>query len=119
MDELEFCAPPAPENDEQIYSITGTFLASSGRLIVTWRRHKDQNELVHEVRYAFESVHAIGWDAATPAPDGAITPPGYQGYNGMHYDTTAIDLSGHDRVFVAIRPVGATLFSEIELPLIW
>lgn len=118
LDEIEFCTAPAPENDDQIYTITATYVASSNRLVITWQRNKDENDLVHEVRYAFDSVHAIGWDSATPAPGGSITPPGFQGYNGMTYETAALDLSGRDRIFVAIRPMGAALFSEIELPLI-
>jgi hypothetical protein len=81
IDEVEFCRDPNPENDAQIYAFVATYVPESNRVVVTWDRHKDENEVVHEVRYAFEDIHAIGWDAAMSAPDGTLVPPGDQGYN--------------------------------------
>ena len=80
-------------------------------------RFKDENTATHEVRYAFDSIHEIGWEKATPAPDGSVKRPGRQGYNGMLYSTTKLPLAGQQHVYLAIKPEGAGLFSEIALPL--
>ena len=37
--------------------------------------------------------------------------------HGMVYRTTAIPLNGHRHIYLAIRPEGARLFSQIALPL--
>ena len=84
---------------------------------MTWERFKDDNTINHEVRYSFSDIHQIGWDAATPAPNGTITPPGWQGYNGMFYDTTALPLAGHSVVYIAIKPQNSNLFTQIAVRL--
>jgi len=117
LDEFEFYQEPHSENDEQVYSIAATVAPAENRLILTWSRVKDENTARHEVRYAFESVHELGWEKATPAPDGSVKPPGWQGYNGMLYSTTKLPLAGKEKVYLAIKPEGAGLFSEIALPL--
>lgn len=123
LDEMEFYREPYGENDEQVYSIAAVYEPSTNRLVVTWDRHKDDNDVAHEVRYAFENIHEIGWEEALPAPtddgtdDGIVTPPGWQGYNGMVYDTTRLELGGAGVVYIGIRPVGAELFSQIAVPL--
>jgi hypothetical protein len=115
IDDMVFFQETAAENDRQIYSICAS-LTSSNRLFLTWNRHKDENSVRNEVRYAFSDIHSIGWNAATPAPGGTITPPGYQGYNGMIYDTTGINLSGRSVVYLAIKPENSSVFSQIALP---
>ncbi len=117
LDQMEFYREPYEENDEQVYSITAVYEPPTNRLIVTWNRNKNENDIAHEVRFAFANIHAIGWDAATPAPDRVVLPPGWQGYNAMVYDTTSLPLAGRPKVYIAIRPVGATLFSQIAVPL--
>jgi hypothetical protein len=116
LDDMVFFQETAQENDNQIYSICAA-LTSSNRLFLTWNRHKDENSVNHEVRYAFSDIHTMGWNAATPAPSGTITPPGYQGYNGMIYDTTAINLSGRSVVYLAIKPQNSAVFSQIAFPI--
>jgi hypothetical protein len=85
---------------------------------VTWNRAKDENDIKHEVRYAFSDIHQIDWNAAKPALRGIITPPGWQGYNGMVYDTTALPLAGRSVVYIAIKPKNSRLFSPIAIPLL-
>jgi len=118
LDDVEFYREPAEENDEQVYSLTGTHVPASNRVVVTWRRHKRDNDVRHEVRYAFESIHRIGWDRATPAPRGWVRPPGYGGYNGMVYDTTDLPLADREVLYLAIRPENSKRFSHIALPLV-
>ncbi len=84
---------------------------------MTWRRPKDENNIPHEVRYAFEDIHQVGWNAARPAPKGIIKPPGWQGYNGMLYATRALPLEGHPVVYIAIKPQNSRRFSQISIPL--
>jgi len=118
LDQFEFYQESHAENDEQVYTIAATVVPAENRLILTWSRDKDQNTTKHEVRYAFSDVHEIGWDHAMPVPDGIVVPRGWQGYNHMLYVTTKLPLAGKPIVFLAIKPEGAKLFSQIELPLI-
>lgn len=116
LDQIEFYQEKAPEDDERVYSITATYVAEANRLIVCWRRLKSDPR-PHEVRYAFQSVHALGWDAAVAASKGLVKPLEELGYNGMIYDTTELPLAGQKMVYIAMRPQGAVQFSEIEVPL--
>lgn len=118
LDEFEFYREPRPENDQQVYGIAATVVPSENRLILTWSRDKNDNAVRHEVRYAFADIHQIGWEKASAAPDGPmVKPPGWQGYNGMVYTTTQLPLAGKPKVYLAIKPENATLFSQIELPM--
>ncbi len=121
LDEIEFYREPYEENDEQVYSITAAYEPSTNRLIVTWNRHKDENDIAHEVRYAFSNIHELkaGWDGALEVPDGKglIAPPGWQGYNAMVFDADDLPLVGRDTVYIAIKPANSTLFSQIAVPI--
>lgn len=117
IDDIQFYQETAPENDAQVSSLTGTYDPGNNELIATWNRLKDENDTNHEVRYSFSDIHQIGWNAATPAPGGIITPPGWQGYNGMVYDTTALSLAGHSVVYIAIKPQNSDTFSQIAVRL--
>jgi len=118
LDEFAFYREDHEENEEQVYSIAATYVPGEKRLILTWSRNKNEDKVRHQVRYAFESIHAIGWDKAVPAPDGTITPPGVAGYNGMVYTTTDVPLEGKKAIFLGVRPEGATRFSQIKLPIL-
>ncbi len=117
IDDIQFYREPYAEDDAQVASLTGTYDPTRNEVIVTWNRSKDDNTVNDEVRYAFSDIHQLGWNAATPAPSGIITPPGWQGYSGMVYDTTALPLAGHLVVFIAIKPQNSDLFSQIAVPL--
>jgi RNA polymerase sigma factor (sigma-70 family) len=117
LDEVVFYREPIAENDEQVYGITATHLPAQNRVIVTWSRRMDEDQVRHEVRYAFRSIHETGWDKAEPAPNGKIAPPGKQIRNGMVYDTTALSLAGHTTLYIAIKPENATRFSQVAIPL--
>jgi hypothetical protein len=117
IDDLRFYHEGAAENDDQVYSICVSLNPANNRLFLTWNRPKDQNDVKHEVRYAFSDIHDMGWDKATAAPNGVITPPGYQGYNGMAYDTTGINVSGKTVLYLAIKPQNSSTFSQIAFPL--
>ena len=117
LDEIEFYQETAQENDEQVYSLTETYLPTSNRLIISWRRNKKEGKVRHEIRYAFQDLHHIGWSAAVSAPGGLITPPGTGGYNGMVYDTTLLPLQGQKLLYLGIKPEGSQLFSQIAVPL--
>ena len=116
LDDFQFYQEVHDEADEQVYSIAATYVPAERRVILTWSRNKNENDVPHEVRYAFESIHLIGWDRATPAPGGMVAPPGFQGYNGMVYMTTDIPLEGKRAVYLAIRPANTARFSQVELP---
>ncbi len=113
FDNFEFYQEAYPENDDQVYTLASTFVPKENRIIMTWLRPKDENTVKHEVRYSMSNIHEIGWQAATPAPDGIITPPGWQGYNGMVYNTTALNL--HGTVYFAIKPQNSNLFTQTSI----
>lgn len=117
IDEIEFYQEPYTENDDQVYSICVSYTAATNRIFLTWNRPKDENAINHEVRYAFSDIHTLGWANATAAPNGIISPPGYQGYNGMVYDTTAINVSGNSTIYLAIKPQNSNVFSQVAFPL--
>ncbi len=124
FDSFEFYREPYEENDDQIYSISATYVAAANRIVLSWFRNKADDAVKHEVRYAFSNIHEIGWDRATPAPDGLITPPGVGGYCGMVYDTTALPLGKGNgsaakgrTLYLATKPENSALFSQISLPL--
>ncbi len=117
IDELLFYQEQRPENDTQIYSICVSVTAASNRIFLTWNRLKDQNDVKHEVRYAFSDIHSLGWNNATPAPGGTVAPPGWQGNNNMVYDTTAINLTGQSTIYLAVKPQNSSVFSQVAFPL--
>jgi hypothetical protein len=95
------------EGEPRCARIAATYVPAQQQVILTWSRNKNENNVRHEVRYAFENIHRIGWEKATPAPGGTIAPPGFQGYNGMVYTSTDIALEGRKTkaIFLAIRQV--------------
>jgi hypothetical protein len=117
LDDISFIQQTAPENDKQVYGVCASYTQSGNRLFLTWNRHKDENSTKHEVRYSFSDIHTSGWNSATTAPSGTISPPGYQGYNGMVYNTTGINVSGKSTIYFAIKPQDSSVFSQIALPL--
>jgi len=116
LDESQFYQEVRHEADEQVYSIAAAYVPAERRAILTRSRNKNENDVPHEVRYAFESIQLIGWDKASPAPGGMIAPPGFQLYNGMVYTTSDIPLEGKQAVYLAIRPANAARFRQVELP---
>jgi hypothetical protein len=116
LDEFEFYQEPCEENDEQVYSIAATYVPGTKELILTWSRSKNEEDVRHEVRYAFANIHQLGWEKATPAPDGVVKALGTGGYNGMLYRSTKLPLAGKAVVYLAIKPENATRFSQIALP---
>jgi len=116
-DKIELYRETNPENIDQIYSLNGIYVPATNNVIVGWQRLKDENSVKHEVRYAFSDIFQMGWNTATPAPNGTVTPPGWQGYNGMDWSTTQIDVSGKNSIYIAIKPQNSNLFRQIEIPL--
>ena len=117
LDGFEIYHDPNPENVEQVYSLSGVYVPGNNELVVNWRRHKDDDRLKHEVRYAFSDIHTNGWDSATPAPGGVIHPPNEWDYNGMAYNTTGIDMGDNSEIYIAIKPQNSDLFRQIIIPL--
>jgi hypothetical protein len=118
LDEIEFYHETYAENDSQIYSLAAVYNPVNNRTIVTWQRNKNENTIRHEVRYLVgpqtQSPHTIGWNNLLSAPDGLITPLGWQGYNGMVYDTTAMSLPDNALgAWIAIKPENSSHFSAI------
>lgn len=116
LDKFEFYEETNLENIDQIYSLNAVYDPKTNKLAVGWNRDKNENDVKHEVKYSFTDIHSTGWDAATSAPNGVITPPGWQGYNRMRWTTTSIDLSGKVSIYIAIKPQNSSLFRQIKIP---
>jgi hypothetical protein len=104
------------ENEEQVYAMSGVYVPESNKLIVTWERNKNENDIDHELRYAFSDIHTLGWGNSTSTGE-AFDTGGYNGYNTVHWESSGIDTAGHSSIFVAVKPVNSTLFKQIEIPL--
>jgi hypothetical protein len=117
FDGFELYRETGAENIAQIYSLNGVYVPSTNEIYVGWQRDKNDNAVKHEVRYAFQSIHDIGWASATPAPDNIVSPPGWQGYNGMEYSTKKLNVSGRKVVYIAIKPQNSNRFRQIAIPL--
>ena len=115
FDSFRFYQDSNTENESQVYSMQGSYVSGTNDLQIGWNRHKDENAVNHDVVYAFSDIHALGFGNATSA--GAVSPGGYQGYNGMLFTSTSITMGANTSIFVAVRPVGATLFKQIEVRL--
>ncbi|MEX0300220.1 MAG: LamG-like jellyroll fold domain-containing protein, partial [Kordiimonas sp.] len=115
VDEIEFFQTPYKENDEQVYSVASNF--DGDTVTISWNRHKDEGHIKHEVRYSFDNIHETGWENATAAPGGLISPPNGGAYNGMYYSTDSLPLTGQNLVYIAIKPENSDLFTQITVPL--
>jgi hypothetical protein len=117
LDEVEFFQQPKEENDAEVYSLSATYVSATNRLLLIWNRKKSETKTRHEIRYAFADIHASGWKAAKPAPNGLVTPPSDGAYNNMVYDTTALELGKQGLLYLAIKPENSEHFSQIIVPL--
>ncbi|VAW68278.1 hypothetical protein MNBD_GAMMA09-3535 [hydrothermal vent metagenome] len=116
LDKFEFYEETNLENIDQIYSLNAVYEPNKNKLTVGWNRDKNENSVKHEVKYSFTDIHSTGWDAATSAPNGIITPPGWQGYNRMRWSTSSIDLTGKVSIYIGIKPENSSLFRQIKIP---
>jgi hypothetical protein len=114
LDELEFYREPYTENDQQVYALSLTYVSSNDEYILNWSRDKNEPTVKHEVRYAYQNIHEIGWENATAAPNGLITPPASGGYNKMHYIGQNIGFQAGQTIYFAIKPENSNLFSQIS-----
>jgi hypothetical protein len=117
FDGFELFTRPANENIDQVYAMHAVYVPSSNKIQVGWSRRKDQDTLTYEVRYSFQDIYASGWGAATAAPSGTIPGNGNGAYALMEWSTTAINVSGHDKIYVAIKPQNASTFRQITIPI--
>lgn len=117
IDGVELYEETRQENVDQIRSIHAAYVPQTNEVQLGWRRKKTEDAVKHEVRYAFSDIHSIGWLAATPAPDGLVTPPGTAGYNGMLWSATTIDVVGRTNLYIAIKPQNSALFRQVVVPI--
>jgi hypothetical protein len=113
FDGFRFYKEPYQENDDQILTVHATYVPASNRLLLWWSTRKDE-AVNYDIRYAFSDIHAMGWNAATPAPNGTILAGG-GGYNGVLYDNQNITMNG-STLYLAIKPQNSNLFRQIAIP---
>jgi hypothetical protein len=117
LDGFELYTETRPENVAQVRSLHAVYVPQTNEVRVGWTRHKGEDNVRHEVRYSFSDIHSGGWNNATAAPSGVVTPPSSGGYNGMVWRSTALNLSGRSQVYIAIKPQNSNLFRQIRVPL--
>jgi len=120
LDGFEIYEETADEDINHIYSLTGVRSNITGEVIVSWRRLKPENDKTFDVKYAFDSFYGNGgWTYGFNAPAGQnIDPQNLDGYNGVEYRTNAIDITGQDAIYIAIKHQDeAVRFREIRIPL--
>ncbi len=117
IDGFELYQETNPENVDQVRSLTAVYVPSTNEVRVGWTHRKDEPNVNHEVRYSFSDIFATGWANATPAPGGILTPPCCGGYNNFAYSSTAINVTGHTTLYIAIKPQNSSLFRQIAIPL--
>ena len=116
FERFELFAADPNENVDQVFSMNAVYVPGNNSVYVGWQAPKTETA-DYDVRYAFTDLYQSGWDAGTPAPGGtAIPAPNNGGYNGMEYETTAIDVTAHSMLYVAIKPQNSTRFREIAIP---
>lgn len=115
LDNFRLYRETADEEIDKVYSLNGIHIADEQRTIVKWMRHKNENYVNHEVCYSHEDIHEHGWDSAIPAPGGLCKPLGWQGYNGMEYETTEI-VPQCENLYIGIKPENSNRFRQIILP---
>jgi hypothetical protein len=122
FDNFEFYKDTNPENDAQVFAISGTYDPSTNQVEVSWAHPKNDGTTPHEVRYAFQDIYTLAgatpldqWNQATPAPSGTVVPYG-TAYNMMEYQTTSIPIAGHGTIYIGIKPKGAVTFRQIAIP---
>ena len=117
FDAFEWYREDHPENVGQIHNLHGVYLRSQNEIRVGWRGLQGDAHVAHEVRYAFENIHDLGWEKAQPAPDGAVRTIGGAGENGREWSARSLDLKGRKTVFIAIKPENSELFRQIAVQL--
>lgn len=114
LDGFELYHDPNPGNVDQVFSLNGVYVPSSNTIQVGWSRRKDEATIKHEVRYSFSDIHASGWEAATEAP-GIVESNHNSGRSTMGYVSDQIDVTGHDKIYIAIKPENSNLFRQIAI----
>ena len=117
FDNYEFYKEVPIENEDQVYSVSGSYDSTLNDITLGWNRHKDDGAINHEVRYAFSNIHILGFDNASVPSSNVVSALGAGGYNQMAYSTTTIDVTGQQFIYMAIRPIGAILFKQVKLRL--
>jgi hypothetical protein len=112
-DSFRFYKEAYQENDDQILTMHATYVPASNRVLLWWSTRKDE-AVNYGIRYAFSDIHAMGWNAATPAPNGTLFAGG-GGYNGVLYDNSTIKMSGAT-LYLAVKPQNSNLFRQIAIP---
>ena len=105
-------------NWDFVANIVASYNSSTNEIDIGWQNRKDAstNNLTHDVRYAFSSIHDLGWDNASVAGT-AVGGTVDKVYGHMRFQTTSIDVSGQTSIFMAIKPTDETLFHEVEIPM--
>jgi hypothetical protein len=96
------------EPDFEVASITSTY--SGSRYEVSWQGPKHQS-VTYEVRFSTASMKSAGFESGTNG--GTVSNPG-NGYQGTIW--TSASMAKAPVLYVAIRPVGKSTFTEISIP---
>lgn len=114
--------------DEDLYNVYAMNAYKSeintDEIVVRWSRARPEHSTTYDVKYSFSSFYENGgWTHGTAAPGGtgitSINPgAGNEGFTACLWSTDAIDLTGQDVIYIAIKhETETTRFRQIAIPL--
>jgi hypothetical protein len=106
------------EDVVNIRAIHGGYIPNTGNIEVKWTVPQNIATARNcEVRYAFSSIHVLGWNNAITPANPTVADTGDHGYNALKWVGSGINVAGRTSIFVAVRLIGQTGFRQIELPI--
>ena len=119
FDSFEILEIPKEDNIEQVYNVTAGYDPKKNLLSVNWSRNRDEEKVLHDIRWSLTDIRKSGWGKAKPCPDGkGLKGLGGGGYNAMMYKTDEIALQGKKKVYLAIKPQNSKKFRQLVLSLV-
>ncbi len=116
FDEFQFYRENRPEESHEVYTLTLSHNPSGNVVSFSFNGRKDRTVgQQYEVVYSFESIHGIGFDNANEW--GLVVGANSTDYNAIFTQRSDIDLTGQDRIYVAVRKLGDVLFKQIDIEL--
>jgi hypothetical protein len=114
IDGFEFYKEPYAEDTANIRSLHAVYIPSTNTISFGYRRNKNLTGETHQIRYAFQNIHEIGWNNATVADN--IYAGDSNGYNGVDWATNAINVAGQSILYLGVKSPSSSLFRQIAIP---
>lgn len=119
FDTFQFYRDPNPNEDvANISSLEASFNPVTNTLHIGFCRNASEDptaDTTYTARYAFSDIWQLGFSNATLM--GSTGPEGNGDYVRKKIESTTIDLTGRNVVYIAVQKQGRSTFRQIALPL--